>query len=132
MENLDILRGIQIWLHQITPPPQNWILIKDLKIGYVHYRIPPPLPFVLHHGGICVVDWCVETNTVFPKDTVSLVSTHVLCERLICDAKRIRKNVDKISQNMGYSVLDYRIPPFSENWNFPRRTSDLTNTEYSL
>ena len=44
-------------------------------------------PFVVHHGGICVVDWCVETTTVFPKDTVSLVSTHVECERLICDAK---------------------------------------------
>ena len=50
------------------------------------------------HGGTCVVDWCMETTTVFPKDTVSLVSTHVVCERLICDAK-LDLVVEKCCQN---------------------------------
>ena len=28
------------------------------------------------------MDWCVETTAVSPEDTVWLVSTYVVCERL--------------------------------------------------
>ena len=47
-------------------------------------RITPPPRIGTYHGGLCVLDRCVETTVVPPKDTVSFV--HILlqtCEPML-------------------------------------------------
>ena len=63
--------------HLISPeyapqhtPPDLEILMEVLKTADL---ISPELPPPPRSGGLCVVDWCVDTTAVSPKNTVSLI-----------------------------------------------------------
>ena len=50
-------------------------ILETLALTSQEYPLPPTSPpNGLSQGRLCVGDWCVETTTVSPKDTVSLCS----------------------------------------------------------
>ena len=56
----------EVHVLQVTPLPRIGTG-GHRNFRYDYYRIPPSRART-SYGGLCVVDWCVETTAVSPKD----------------------------------------------------------------
>ena len=56
--------------------PELKLIMKDLETLATTTPNAPSPAIGTSHGGLCVVDWCVQTTAVSPKDLVVEIIMH--------------------------------------------------------